>query len=295
MRVFVTGASGFVGSAVVRELIGAGHEVVGLVRSDAGAESVSAAGGRPLRGSLEDLDSLRRGAAESDGVIHTGFIHDFNNFAHSLEVDRGALDAIGTTLAGTGKPLVVSSGCAGVPKEGRPLTEEDPTSPSWSRIVSNDTALSYVERGVRVSIMRLPIVHGEGDHGFLSTFVAIAREKGVSAYLGDGSNRWPAVHRLDAARLFRLACESAPAGTHLHAVADEGVRFREIAEVVGRHLDVPVRSVPVAAASDHFGWLGAFATLDMWTSGVVTQERFGWHPVQPGLLPDLEKGHYFTD
>lgn len=294
MRVFVTGASGFVGSAVVRELIGAGHEVLGLVRSDAGAESVSAAGGRPLRGSLEDLDSLRRGAAESDGVIHTGFIHDFTNFAHSLEVDRDALDALGTTLAGTGKPLVISSGCAGVPQEGRPLTEEDPTSSSWPRIVSDDKALSYVDRGVRVSVMRLPIVHGEGDHGFLSTLVGIAREKGVSAYLGDGSNGWPAVHRLDAARLFRLACESARAGTHLHAVADEGVRFREIAEVVGRHLDVPVRSVPVEQAGDHFGWLGAFATVDMWVSSALTRERFGWHPVQPELLPDLEKGHYFT-
>lgn len=295
MRVFVTGASGFVGSAVVRELIGAGHEVVGLVRSDAGAESVAAAGGRPLRGSLEDLDSLREGAAGADGVIHTAFIHDFTNFGHSLEVDRAALDALGTTLAGTGRPLVISSGCVGVPQDGRPLTEDDPTSPSWPRIVSDERALSYLDREVRVSVLRLPIVHGEGDHGFLSTLVAIAREKGVSAYLGDGSNRWPAVHRLDAAHLFRLALESAPAGAHLHAVAEEGVAFREIAEVVGRQLDVPVRSVPVEAAGDHFGWLGAFATADLRVSSAQTRDRYGWHPVHPELVPDLEKGHYFTN
>jgi len=295
MRVFVTGASGFVGSAVVRELLGAGHEVTGLVRTDEAAAALTAAGARPLRGSLEDLDSLRQGAADSDGVIHTAFIHDFNNFARSLEVDGNALDAMGETLAGTDKPLVISSGCVGVPKPGRPLTEEDPTSPSWPRIVSDDRALSYIGRGVRVSVLRLPIVHGEGDHGFLSVLIQIAREKRVSAYPGDGSNRWPSVHRDDAAPLFRLACESAPAGTHLHAVADEGVSVREIAEIVGKHLNVPVTAIPVEDADDHFGWLGRFLVGDMWVSSAVTRERFGWQPVQPELLADLDKGHYFTD
>jgi nucleoside-diphosphate-sugar epimerase len=296
MRVFVTGASGFIGSAVVRELIGAGHEVVGLVRSDAGAESVASAGGRPLRGSLEDLDSLRKGAAQSDGVIHTAFIHDFANFDHSLEVDQRAVDAMGSVLVGSDRPLVVASGTVVVAQPGRPATEEDAPSPAWPRVVSDEKALSFVEQGVRVSVLRLPpTTHGEGDHGFLPAVIDVARSTGVSAYPGDGANRWATVHRLDAAHLFRLAVESAPAGTRLHAIAEEGVPVREIAEAIGRHLGIPVTSLPVADAVDHFGFIGQFFAADVWVSSTLTRQRFEWQPVQPELLADLDKGHYFSD
>jgi nucleoside-diphosphate-sugar epimerase len=295
MRVFVTGATGFVGSAVVRELLGAGHQVLGLARSDEGLAKVAAAGAEPHRGSLEDLDSLRGGAESADGVIHTAFIHDFANYAKSLEVDQRALNAIGEVLAGSDRPLVVASGTAVVPQPGHPATEEDVPSPEWPRIVSDETAFSYIERGVRVSLLRLPpTTHGEGDHGFVPWVINIAREKGVSAYPGDGANRWAAVHRFDAAHLFRLACESAPAGTRLHAIADEGVPVREIAEVIGRHLNIPVVSIPAEQAADHFGFIGRFLAADVWASGALTRERFDWAPVQPGLIADLDKGHYFT-
>jgi nucleoside-diphosphate-sugar epimerase len=296
MRVFVTGASGFIGSAVVRELLGAGHEVVGLARSDEGAASVAAAGAEVLRGSLEDLDSLRRGAADSDGVVHTAFVHDWANYGRAIETERRVVTALGEVLAGSDRPLVVSSGTAAVAEPGRPATEEDPSDPSWPRIVSEQTAFSFVERGVRASVLRLaPTVHGEGDHGFVPMMIDTARVKGVSAYPGDGANRWPAVHRFDAANLFRLALESAPAGTTLHAAAEEGVPVREIAEVIGRHLNVPVKSIPGEESVDHFGFVGQFLHRDVWVSSAWTRERFGWQPVQPDLIADLEKGHYFTD
>jgi len=295
MRVFVTGASGFIGSAVVRELIGAGHEVLGLARSDTGAAAVAAAGAEVLRGDLTDLDSVRRGAADSDGVIHTAFVHDWANYAMAIETERHVVTALGEVLAESGRPLVVSSGTAAIAKPGRPATEQDPSDTSWPRIVSEQTAFSFAERGVRASALRLPpTVHGEGDHGFVPIIIRTAREKGVSAYPGDGANRWPAVHRFDAANLFRLALESAPARTTLHATAEEGMPVREIAEVVGRHLDVPVRSIPHEEAAGHWGFVGQFFGRDVWVSSAWTRERFGWQPVQPGLIADLEKGHYFS-
>jgi nucleoside-diphosphate-sugar epimerase len=294
MRVFVTGATGFIGSAVVRDLLGAGHQVLGLARGEEGLAAVAAAGAEPHRGSLADLDSLRAGADSADGVIHTAFIHDFANFAASLETERQVVGALGEVLAGSDRPLVVSTGTA-VRATGRPATEDDPSDPSWPRIVSEEVALSFVERGVRASVVRLPpTVHGAGDHGFVPVIVAVAREKGVSAYPGDGANRWAAVHRFDAANLFRLALD-APAGTFLHAVAEEGVPVRDIAEVVGRHLNVPVTSIPSEAAVDHFGFVGQFFARDVWASSALTRERFGWAPVQPGLIADLDKGHYFND
>ncbi|HYQ69305.1 SDR family oxidoreductase [Actinophytocola sp.] len=295
MRVFVTGASGFIGSAVVRELLDAGHEVLGLARSDEGAAAVATAGAQVLRGSLEDLDSLRRGAADSDGVVHTAFIHDFANHGGAIETERRVVTALGEVLAGSGRPLVVSSGSVVVAQPGRPATEQDPSDPSWLRLVSEETAFAFVDRGVRASVLRLPpTVHGAGDRGFVPIIIDVAREKGVSAYPGDGANRWAAVHRLDAANLFRLALESAPAGTTLHAAAEEGVPVREIAEVVGRHLDVPVRSIPGEESAGHFGFVGQFLRRDVWVSSAWTRERFGWQPVRPGLIVDLEKGHYFT-
>lgn len=297
MKIFVTGASGFVGSAVVHELISAGYEVLGLARSEATAASIAAAGAEVLRGALDDLDSLRSGASAADGVIHTAFIHDFSQYAASAEADRCAIETLGEALAGSGRPFVVTAGTAGL-SLGRPVTEEDAANPpsAVGARVSEPTALSLVARNVRVSVMRLPpSVHGEGDHGFVPRLITIAREKGVSAYPGDGSNRWAAVHRLDAARLFRLAVETAPAGSRLHGVGDEGVSSREIAEMIGRHLNLPVVSVPVEKASEHFGWLGAFFSLDIPASSALTQQRFGWQPVQPDLLADLDQGHYFND
>ncbi|MBX3086710.1 MAG: SDR family oxidoreductase [Anaerolineae bacterium] len=297
MKIFVTGASGFVGSAVVHELISAGYEVLGLARSEAAATSIAAAGAEVLRGALDDLDSLRSGARAADGVIHTAFIHDFSQYAASAEADRCAIETLGEALAGSGRPFVVTAGTGGL-SLGRPVTEEDaanPPSAAGAR-VSEPTALSLVARKVRVSVMRLPpSVHGEGDHGFVPRLITIAGEKGVSAYPGDGSNRWAAVHRLDAARLFRLAVETAPAGSRLHGVGDERVSSREIAEMIGRHLNLPVVSVPVEKAGEHFGWLGAFFSLDIPASSALTQQRFGWRPVQPGLLADLDQGHYFND
>jgi nucleoside-diphosphate-sugar epimerase len=294
MRVFVTGGSGFIGSAVVRELIGAGHDVVGLARSDAAAAALAAKGVEVHRGDLEDLDGLRAGAQASDGVIHLAFIHDFSDYARAAQIDRGAIEALGEALAGSDRPLVVASGIA-VVSPGRVVTEDEAASPESPR-ASEVAALAFTNRGVRVSVVRLPpTVHGEGDHGFVSSLIDIARDRGVSAYPGDGSNRWPAVHRFDAAHLFKLALEHAPTGAVLHAVDEEGVPVRDVAEVIGAHLKLPVSSVPVDEAANHFGWLGLIFALDVPASSTLTQRRFDWHPVQPALITDLDKGHYFND
>jgi nucleoside-diphosphate-sugar epimerase len=294
MRVFVTGASGWIGSAVVPELIGAGHQVVGLARSDASAAALAAAGAAVQRGSLDDLDSLRTGGAASDGVVHLAFIHDFSNFDASVQADRRAIETLGAALEASGRPLVIASGM-GVCTKGRVATERDPFDPTWPRAAAAEMTLSLAGRGVRSSVVRLPpTVHGAGDHGFVARLVAVAREKGVSGYIGDGSNRWPAVHRLDAAHLFCLALENAPAGSVWQAVADEGVPTRSIAEVIGRHLDLPVVPIPREDAGDHFGWLGAFfGGIDRPASSVLTRELLGWQPTHPGLIDDLGQGHYF--
>ena len=296
MRVFVTGATGFIGTAVVQELIGAGHHVIGLARSDAAAKALAAAGAEAHRGALEDADSLRRGAAGADGVVHTAFIHDFSNIAAAGEIDRLAIEALGAALAVSERPLVVTS-AIGLLAPGRVGTEVDaPDSNSGGahRIASEGAALSLASRGVRVSVVRLPLsVHGEGDHAFIPALIRIAREKGVSAYLGEGRNRWPAVHRLDAAHLFRLALEKGLAGARFHGVADEGVPTRDIADAIGRRLSVPVVSKSLNQAADHFSWLGRFFALDVPASSTRTQEELGWRPRQPGLLADIERGHYF--
>ena len=296
MRVFVTGATGFIGSAVVRELIEAGHQVTGLARSDQAAAVLTAAGAVVHRGSLEDPASLGSGADAADGVIHTAYIHDFsenNDAAAYARIDRQAIETIGKALAGSGRPLVVASGL--VHAAGRPATEEDdaPDNPAYPR-VSEPVALSLAGRGVRVCVVRLPpSVHGAGDHGFVPALIGIARAKGRSAYVGDGSNRWAAVHRLDAAHLFRLALEAAPAGTRLHGVDDEGVLFSDIAEVIGRHLNLPVTGLSPAAAQDHFGLFALFASMDITASSTLTRKQLGWEPTHPALMADLEEGHYF--
>ena len=294
MRVFVTGASGFIGSAVVSELIDAGHQVLGLARSEPSAQAVEAAGARPHRGDLENLESLRAGARSVDGVIHLAFNHDFTDYTGAAETDRRAIETLGEVLATSDRPFVVTSGLAGF-APGRILTEDDAVDPESPR-ASERAALAFTSSGVRVSVLRLPpSVHGEGDHGFVPRLIDIAREKGVAAYPGDGSNRWPAVHRFDAARLFRLALESAPAGARLHAVGDEGVPVRDIAGAIGRHLTLPVTAVAPEKAFDHFGWLGGFFSLDVAASSTLTQELLGWQPTQQGLVEDLEQGHYFVD
>lgn len=295
MRVFLTGATGFIGSAIVQELIRGGHQVLGLARLDRAAKSLAAAGAKAHRGDLEDLDSLRRGAAASEGVIHAAFDHDFSKWAANCEKDRRAIEAMGTVLAGSERPFVVTSGTA-LLAPGRLGTEED-VRPSDSTILrlSEEAAGSAASQGVRVSVVRLPpTVHGDGDHGFVPRLIAIARERGVSAYVGDGLNRWPAVHRFDAARLFRLALEKAPAGSRFHGVAEEGVPFRSIAQVIGRRLDLPVASKSPEEAANHFGFLAHFAGLDCPASSKLTQERLGWSPVNRSLLPDLQEGTYFN-
>jgi len=293
MRVFVTGASGFIGSAVVSELIATGHQVLGLARSDTSARALEAAGAAVHQGDLDDLDSLRAGAETVDGVIHLAFNHDFTDYTGAAQTDRRAIDALGEVLAGSDRPFVVTSGLAGFAL-GRTMTEDDAADPNSPR-ASEQAALAFTSRGVRVAVLRLPpSVHGEGDHGFVPRLIDIAREKGVAAYPGDGANRWPGVHRLDAARLFRLALESAPAGARLHAIGDEGVPVREIACAIGRHLDLPVTAVPTERAVDHFGWLGVFFSLDVPASSALTREQLRWQPTGPGLLDDLGQGHYFV-
>ena len=310
MRVFVTGASGWIGSAVVPELLDAGHQVTGLARSDASAAALTAAGAQVQRGTIDDLDSLREAAAASDGVIHLAFKHDLaftGDFQGAADADRRAVETFGDALAGSGRPFVIASGTLGV-APGRVATERDghgepdPAVAAMAgagpltRLATAELVLSLASRGVRSSVMRLPPTnHGDGDNGFMATIVGIARDKGVSGYIGDGSNRWPAVHRLDSAHLFRLALENAPAGSTLHAVADEGVPIRDIAGVIGRHLDVPVVSISPEDAAAHFTWLAGFLALDAPASSALTRELLGWHPTQPGLIDDLEKGHYFDN
>lgn len=302
MRVFVTGATGFIGSAVVSELIEAGHQVLGLARSDAGAALLTSAGADVHRGSLNDLDSLRSGASAADGVIHLAYNHELmlSSYEGAAQTDLHAVEAIGAALEGSGKPFVITSGTLMLTSfmpQGRLGTEKDVADPSLAapRIVSETATIALAERGVRSSIVRLsPTVHSNGKAGFVGVLIEIARRKGVSGYVGDGSNRWPAVHRLDAAHLFCLALEKASAGSVLHGVADEGVPVRVIAEVIGRHLDLPVVSIAPEDASEHFGFLGTAISVDNPTSSALTREWLGWQPAHPTLIQDLEEGHYFN-
>jgi len=294
MRVFVTGATGFIGSAIVPELINAGHQVLGLARSDAGARSLTAAGAQVHRGDLEDLESLRSGAAQSDGVIHTGFIHDFSRFKEVCEIDKLAITALGSSLAGSDRPLVITSGTGiGNTVPGQPATEEvfNANHPH-PRAASELAGASVLASGVNVVVVRLPQVHDPFKQGLVTYLIALAREKGVSAYVGEGLNRWPAVHRLDTARLYRLALEKNEKGARYHAVAEEGVPCRDIAEVIGRGLNIPVVSKSPEEAVDHFGWLGMFAGLDLPASSAKTQKWLGWRPTGPGLISDLEEMRY---
>jgi nucleoside-diphosphate-sugar epimerase len=306
MRVFVTGASGWIGSAVVPELLGAGHQVIGLARSDASAAALTVAGAEVHRGTLDDLDGLRDAAGAADGVIHLAFKHDLafsGDFQGAAEADRRAVETLGEALTGSDRPLVIASGTLGV-APGRVASEQDghgsnPAVAAWgggprTRWATAELVLSFASRGVRSSVVRLPPTnHGEGDNGFLAALVGIAREQGLSGYIGDGANRWPAVHRLDSARLFGLALEQAPAGSTLHAVAEEGLPIRDVATVIGRHLDLPVASIAPEEAGEHFAWLAGFLAADSPASSALTRELLGWQPNQPGLIADLELGHYF--
>jgi len=291
MRVFVTGATGFIGSALVKELVGAGHHVLGLARSDAGAESLEAAGAHVHRGDLEDLESLRRGTAETDAVIHTAFRHDWSKFAEACELDKRAIETIGAVLQGSSRPFIVSSG-VGV-AQGRAATEDDPplSSPSLPR-VSEATAVALMERGVHAIVMRLPQVHDTVKQGLVTPLIAVARAKEVSAYIGDGLNRWPAAHVSDVARLYRLALEKGAAGARYHAVAEEGVPAKDIATAIGRGLNVPVISIPQEQAQEHLGFLGFFAGRDAHVSSAQTRAKLGWNPTGPSLLTDLGNMHY---
>jgi len=296
MRVFVTGATGFIGTALVHELIDSGHQVLGMARSDAGAASLAAAGAQVHRGSLEDLDSLRNGAAASDGVIHLAFIHDFSKFQENCETDRRAIEALGSALAGSDRPLIITSGTGmGNAKPGQLATENDPpiSSKIIPRAASEEAADALVACGGNVMVVRLPQVHDTRKQGLVTYAIQVAREKGVSAYIGEGRNRWPAAPVLDTAHLYRLVLEKGEAGARYNAVAEEGIPFREIAEVVGRGLKAPVVSITSEEAKGHFGWLAHFAEWDIAASSALTQQRLGWGPQGPGLIADLEAMNYF--
>lgn len=287
MRVFITGATGFIGSAVVQDMLGAGHQVLGLARSDERAKALAATGATVHRGSLEDLDSLKRGAAAVDGVIHTAFIHDFSDFAANAIADKLAIEAMIATLAGSGKPLVVTSGCLGL------RTEADPPPQNFPR-KSEQTGLAAVAQGVRAMVVRLaPSVHGDGDHGFVPILIKFAREKGYAIYVGEGNNLWPALHRLDAAKLYRLALEKGSAGAVFHGVGDEGIPTRRLAEIIGRKLNVPAVSKTPEEAATLLGLIGHVLSMGGPSSSALTQERLGWQPTQRGLVEDLEQGQYF--
>lgn len=298
MRIFLTGASGWVGSAVTKELQKAGHKVIGLARSDVAAKTIHDNGAEVLRGDLTDLETLKKGAANSDGVIHNGFVHDFSQFAKSCEIDRNAIEAMSSALAGSNRPLVITSGTALV-SSGKLATEDNAVDLSVGhhtalRGQSEVLALKQADRGVRVSLVRLPpSVHGAGDYGFISMLIKMAREKGVSAYIGEGKNVWPAVHRFDTATVFKLAMEKGVAGSRFHAVAEQGVEFRKIAEIIGQRLNIPVVSIAAEKAAEHFTWFGGFAALDNPTSSTKTQQILGWKPTGPGLIADIDQDAYF--
>lgn len=295
MRVFVTGATGFVGSAVVSELLRAGHAVLGLARTDAAAAALQKAGARVHRGSLEDIDSLRAGVEDADGVIHTAFNHDFSRFAENAHTESRAIDGLGEALRGSARPLIVTSGFATL-SAGPVCVETDEPIPPSDRYprASEATAMKFVADGVRVSVVRLPpTVHGQGDHGFVPRVIALARQHGVSPYIGDGSNRWAAVHRYDAARVFRLALERAASGGRYHAAAEEGIAFQQIAETIGKQLGVPVASVSKEQAPAHFEWLAPFVGMNMAASSERTRDTLGWTPTHPDLIADLRDAGYF--
>ena len=297
MKVFVTGATGYIGSTVVRQLIMGGHQVVGLARTDEAARRLHAAGAVPLPGRLEDLDVLAHGADSCDGVAHLGFIHDFADFARCCAIDRQAVETLGGALAGSGRPLVIASGLAGLCPS-KVVTEAftgDTDGTASPRLATEQALIAMQTDGVRSVAVRLPpTVHGPGDHGFVAQLVRTAREKQMSCYIGDGANRWPAVRVEDAARLLCLALEAAPAGSRLHAVAEEGVPFRQIAAAIADHLDVPLCPISADQAVDHFGWLGGIVALDTPASSVATRDLLGWMPTHPSLLADLDDGSYFT-
>lgn len=294
MRVFVTGATGFVGSAIVRELTGAGHEVLGLTRSDQAAQMLASVGAKSHRGTLDDLDSLREGARNADAIVHTAFNHDFSRFAENCAQDKLAIETLGAVLEGSDRQLLTTAGLA-LLAPGRTATEADSPSPDFPRASDSATA-ALAARGLRASVVRLaPSTHGLGDHGFVPMLIEFARQKGVAAYVGDGLNRWPGVHRLDAARLYRLALEQGVESGPYHAVADEGVPFKTIAEVIGRRLGLPTVSLTPNEAAAHFGWMGMFVGMDLPASSARTRSTLGWQPDQPGLIEDIDQPGYFGD
>jgi nucleoside-diphosphate-sugar epimerase len=294
MRVFVTGATGFIGTAVVQELLAEGHSVLGLARSDASAATLAALGVDVQRGDLSDLDALAAGARATDGIIHLAFIHDFSTYLANAETDRRAAAAMADALAGTGKPLVATSATA-ILAQGRLALETDASDPADHFRAASELVLSAAERDVRVSVVRLsPTVHGAGDHGFVPALIGVAKKTGVSAFVGEGANRWPAVHRSDAARLFRLALEKAAPGSRLHGVAEEGIPMRAIAETIGAGLGLPTRSLAPDEAAAHFDWLARFVGIDNPTSSAITRETLGWQPTGPDLLTDMQESGYFS-